>query len=195
MSLGGRWTPDTAAFNYMMDNFAVNTDDWAANASLNTLGRIIKPAGVGLDTHYYGDNNSQMVSFPHVRTSCCPWMSTSPSRQCGDQPSAQMKCRAGETQQVGGRYCNYSPCDIVEAELCWLIFFFSGWGTREEHSCLWTRLDCWSVGVLGKKTESLPGPIELLSQIERGIEAEPANNWKHPFSITWKSKVGFIFTF
>lgn len=173
-------------------------------ASLNTLGRIIKPAGVDLDTHYYGDNNSQIVSFPRVRTSCQRKMSLnvhfSIETIWGSTLSSDEVCRAGETQQVGGRNCNYAlwSCCKLNCVVTRFIFFFSGWGTTEEHSCLWTQLDCWSVRVLGKKhrqTESLPGPIELVRQIERGIEAEPTNNWKHHFSIIRKSKVGFIFTF
>lgn len=91
-------------------------------ASLNMLGRIIKPAGVGLDTHYYGDNNSQIVSFPRMRTSCQRKLSLnvhfSIETIWGSTLSSDEVCRAGETQQVGGRYCNSSPGDIVEADLC-----------------------------------------------------------------------------
>lgn len=88
--------------------------------SLNMLGRIIKPAGVGPDTHYYGDSNSQMVSFPPVRTICQLSLSVHFSIETiwGSTLSSDEVCHAGETQQVGGRYCNCSPGDIVEAELC-----------------------------------------------------------------------------
>lgn len=91
-------------------------------ASLNMVGRTIKPAGVGLDTHYYGDSNGQMVSFPRVRTSCQRKLSLnvhfSIETIWRSTLSSDEVCHAGETQQVGGRYCNCSPDDIVEAQLC-----------------------------------------------------------------------------
>lgn len=188
MSLGGRWTPDTVAFNYIMDNFAVNTDDWAAN---------------GFPEHARQDNKASRCGPPITMETTtaklflflawelpvsisCPWMSTSQSRQ--------VSC----WRDTAGWGSNYSPGDIVEAELgCYKIDLLFQWVGNQRGTFMLVDsiglLECRGVGK--KKTESLAGPIELLSQIERGIEAESANNWKHHFSFTWKSKVGFIFTF
>lgn len=117
-------------------------------ASPNMVGRIIKPAGVGPDTHYYGDGSSQMVSFPRVITSCQRKLSLnvhfSVETIRGSALSSDEVCRAGGTQQAGGRCWDCSPADIVEL-CCYKIDLPFQWvgNQRNIHAC---GLD-WAVGV------------------------------------------------
>lgn len=96
-----------------------------------------------------------------------------------------------------GCCCNYLLYDIGEAGLgCSEIdVLFQVVGKQRGTLMLvdWIGVSgCW-----GNQTESLPAWIELfLSQIERGIEAEPASDRKYNFQITWKNQsIGFACTF
>lgn len=173
MSLGGRWTPDTAAFNYMMDNFAMNMDDWAAN---------------GFPEHARQDNKASRCGPGHPLL----WRQQQPNGFLSsrgnfllslnvhfsietilDQPSAQMK------RVVLERYSRLGVGTVTTRRVILLklncvvtrlIFFFSGWGTREDHSCLGTGLDCWSVGVLGKKDR-------IVTRSHWTVEPDWMRNW------------------
>lgn len=132
-------------------------------ASLNMVGRVIKPAGVGQDNHYYGDNKSRIISFASVHSSQRKSLIVHCSGETSiriDPPLRWRVCFADCSPFVQSvrSWKDKVGFRLVLVELsaiwyCWrsavlrLNCFFSWWETREERSCLWTQwTECWGVG-------------------------------------------------